>query len=175
MHSSSTSGQLIDNEVGIIRIGAHTNIQDGTFIHIDSGRMHTYIGDDLTLGHNAVIYACTLKNRACVAIIATFLDGAMIEEGGMLTAGGLLPPGKVIGLYELRSGSPPSSDGRWTTPSWRNSRSMPSFTAIWRAGSGRGFARSARGIAVSGPAVDAGGADASVRQVLTAMRNEPTY
>jgi len=52
---------------------------------------------DVTVGHNAVIHACTLKNRAFVGISATVLDGAVIEEGGMLAAGGLLTPGKVIG------------------------------------------------------------------------------
>ena len=64
------------------------------------------IGDDVTVGHNAVIHACTLKNRAFVGISATVLDGAVIEEGGMLGAGGLLTPGKVIGRNELWVGAP---------------------------------------------------------------------
>ena len=92
--------------MGIIRIGARTNIQDGTVIHIDSGGMDTHIGDDVTVGHNAVIHACTLKNRAFVGISATVLDGVVIEKGGMLRAGGLLTPGKVIGPNELWTGSP---------------------------------------------------------------------
>ena len=54
----------------------------------------TYIGDDVTVGHNAVIHACTLKNRAFVGISATVLDGAVIDEGGMLGAGGLLTPAR---------------------------------------------------------------------------------
>ena len=66
----------------------------------------TIIGDDVTVGHNAVIHACTLKNRAFVGISATVLDGAVIEEGGMLGAGGLLTPGKVIGRNELWVGAP---------------------------------------------------------------------
>ena len=60
----------------------------------------------MTVGHNAVIHACTLKNRAFVGISATVLDGAVIEEGGMLGAGGLLTPGKVIGRNELWVGAP---------------------------------------------------------------------
>ena len=84
-------------DMDIIRIGARTNIQDGAVVRIDSGGLDTYIGDDVTVGHNAVIHACTLKNRAFVGISATVLDGAVIEEGGMLGAGGLLTPGKVIG------------------------------------------------------------------------------
>ena len=97
---------LVRGDMDIIRIGARTNIQDGTVIHVDSGGMDTLIGDDVTVGHNAVIHACTLKNRAFVGISATVLDGAVIEEGGMLAAGGLLTPGKVIGPNELWTGSP---------------------------------------------------------------------
>src|SRR5277367_6918553 len=97
---------LVRGDMGIIRIGARTNIQDATVIHIDSGGMGTFIGDDVTVGHNAVIHACTLKNKAFVGISATVLDGAVIEEGGMLAAGGLLTPGKVIGPNELWAGTP---------------------------------------------------------------------
>lgn len=97
---------LVRGDMNIIRIGARTNIQDGTIIHVDHGAFATHIGDDVTVGHNAVIHACTLKNRAFVGIAATVLDGAVIEEGGMLGAGGLLTPGKVIGRNELWVGSP---------------------------------------------------------------------
>jgi len=97
---------LVRGDMNIIRIGARTNIQDGTIIHVDTGDMSTHIGDDVTVGHNAVIHACTLKNRAFVGISATVLDGAVIEEGGMLAAGGLLTPGKRIGPMELWAGSP---------------------------------------------------------------------
>ncbi|HEY0181926.1 MAG TPA: gamma carbonic anhydrase family protein [Rhodopila sp.] len=97
---------LLRGDMNSIRIGARTNIQDGTVIHIDSGEFSTFIGDDVTVGHNAVIHACTLKNRAFVGISATVLDGATIEEGGMLGAGGLLTPGKVIGRNELWTGAP---------------------------------------------------------------------
>ena len=97
---------LVRGDLNIIRIGARTNIQDGTIIHVDTGAFATHIGDDVTVGHNAVIHACTLKNRAFVGISASVLDGAVIEEGGMLGAGGLLTPGKVIGRNELWVGAP---------------------------------------------------------------------
>lgn len=96
---------LVRGDMAAIRIGARTNIQDGTVIHVDTG-LPTTIGDDVTVGHNAVIHACTLKNRAFVGISATVLDGAVIEEGGMLAAGGLLTPGKTIGPNELWAGTP---------------------------------------------------------------------
>src|ERR1700744_1714223 len=97
---------LVRGDMNSIRIGARTNIQDGSIIHVDSGAFSAFIGDDVTVGHNAVIHACTLKNRAFVGISATVMDGAVIEEGGMLAAGGLLTPGKVIGPNELWTGSP---------------------------------------------------------------------
>jgi carbonic anhydrase/acetyltransferase-like protein (isoleucine patch superfamily) len=97
---------LVRGDMNLIRIGARTNIQDGTVIHVDSGAFSTHIGDDVTVGHNAVIHACTLMNRAFVGIAATVLDGAVIEEGGMLAAGGLLTPGKRIGPMELWAGAP---------------------------------------------------------------------
>lgn len=97
---------LIRGDMNIIRIGARTNIQDSVMVHVDSGGAATMIGDDVTIGHNAVIHGCVLKDRAFVGIGATVLDGAVIEEGGMLGAGGLLTPGKVIGRYEMWTGSP---------------------------------------------------------------------
>jgi carbonic anhydrase/acetyltransferase-like protein (isoleucine patch superfamily) len=97
---------LVRGDLNHVRIGARTNIQDGAIVHVDSGELAAIIGDDVTVGHNAVIHACTLKNRAFVGIAATVLDGAMIEEGGMLGAGALLTPGRVIGRNELWVGAP---------------------------------------------------------------------
>jgi carbonic anhydrase/acetyltransferase-like protein (isoleucine patch superfamily) len=89
-----------------IIIGARSNIQDGTIIHVDHGENFTEIGDDVTVGHAAIIHACKLRNRAFVGMGATVLDGAVIEEGGLLSANGLLSPGKRIGRYELWMGAP---------------------------------------------------------------------
>ena len=97
---------VLRGDTNFIRIGARTNVQDGTIIHVNAGSFPTIIGDDVTIGHAAIVHACTLKNRAFVAMGATVLDGAVIEEGGMLAAGGLLTPGKVIGPNEMWQGSP---------------------------------------------------------------------
>lgn len=99
-------GCVVRGDTNFIRIGGRTNIQDGTIIHVDAVTYPTIIGDDVTVGHAAIIHACTLRDRAFVGMGATVLDGAMIEEGGMLGAGGLLTPGKVIGRYELWTGAP---------------------------------------------------------------------
>jgi carbonic anhydrase/acetyltransferase-like protein (isoleucine patch superfamily) len=89
-----------------IIVGERTNIQDGTIIHVDHGENFTEIGDDVTVGHAAIIHACKLRNRAFIGMGATVLDGAVVEEAGMLAARGLLGPGKVIGRQELWVGAP---------------------------------------------------------------------
>ena len=97
---------VLRGDTNIMRVGARTNIQDGSGLHLNAGAEPLIIGDDVTIGHACIIHACTLKNRAFVGMGATVLDRAVIEEGGMLGAGGMLPPGKVIGPNELWMGSP---------------------------------------------------------------------
>jgi carbonic anhydrase/acetyltransferase-like protein (isoleucine patch superfamily) len=97
---------VLRGDTNFIRIGARTNIQDGTIIHVNAGSFPTIIGDDVTVGHACIVHACTLENRAFVGMGATVLDGAAIEEGGMLAAGGLLTPNKRIGRNELWTGAP---------------------------------------------------------------------
>jgi gamma-carbonic anhydrase len=97
---------VLRGDTNFIRIGQRTNIQDGTIIHVNSGSFPTIIGDDVTVGHAAIVHACTLEDRAFVGMGATVLDGAVIEEGGMLAAGALLTPNKRIGRNEMWQGSP---------------------------------------------------------------------
>lgn len=97
---------VLRGDTNFIRIGRGTNIQDGTIIHVNAGKQATQIGDEVTVGHAAIIHACTLKNRAFVGMGATVLDDAVIEEGGVLAAGSVLPPGKRIASLELWMGNP---------------------------------------------------------------------
>jgi gamma-carbonic anhydrase len=89
-----------------ITVGARTNIQDGTVVHVTIERFATAIGADVTIGHSCTIHACTLQDRAFVGMGATVLDGAVIESEGMLAAGGVLTPGKRIPSGELWGGNP---------------------------------------------------------------------
>lgn len=97
---------VLRGDTNPIIVGARSNIQDGTVIHVDHGEHFTDIGDDVTIGHSAIIHACKLRNRAFIGMGATVLDGAIVEEGGLLGARGLLGPGKRIGRYELWMGQP---------------------------------------------------------------------
>ncbi|MBW7836647.1 MAG: gamma carbonic anhydrase family protein [Sphingomonadales bacterium] len=97
---------VVRGDVEIIRIGARTNIQDGTIVHVTGGQYGTFIGDDVLIGHMAIIHGCTLESRSFVGMGATVMDGCVIESGGMLAAGGLLTPGKRIAKGEMWAGRP---------------------------------------------------------------------
>jgi carbonic anhydrase/acetyltransferase-like protein (isoleucine patch superfamily) len=97
---------VLRGDSNFITIGKRVNIQDGTIVHVNAGKEPTIIGDDVTVGHAAIVHACTLMDRAFVGMGATVLDGAVIEEGGVIAAGSVLPPGKRIGTMELWMGNP---------------------------------------------------------------------
>ena len=105
--SSVWFGCVLRGDTNHIRVGARTNIQDGAIVHVNAGEPWSCtIGDDVTIGHAAIVHACRLHDRAFVGMGATVLDGAVIEEGGMLAAGALLTPGKRLGRQELWAGVP---------------------------------------------------------------------
>ncbi|MCW8084549.1 gamma carbonic anhydrase family protein [Sabulicella glaciei] len=97
---------VLRGDTNVIRVGARSNIQDGTIVHVNHGREPAIIGADVTVGHAAIIHACTLEDGAFVGMGATVLDGCVIEGGGMLGAGSVLPPGKRIAAGELWMGNP---------------------------------------------------------------------
>lgn len=102
---------VLRGDVNHIRIGARTNVQDGSVIHVDSPRdggpgCPTLIGDDVLIGHMAMVHGCVLRDRSFVGLGAIVMDGCTIESGGMLAAGGLLPPGRTIGAGEVWAGRP---------------------------------------------------------------------
>ncbi|MDX2307833.1 MAG: gamma carbonic anhydrase family protein [Hyphomicrobium sp.] len=99
-------GCIIRGDVHEIRIGDRANIQDGTVVHVSKGKFGCYIGDDVTIGHMALIHGCTLEAGAFVGMKSTVMDGCIVEGGAMLAAGSLLTPGKRVPRGELWGGSP---------------------------------------------------------------------
>ena len=89
-----------------IRIGARSNIQDGSIVHESSAPLPTIIGDDVLVGHMVVLHACTLESGAFIGMRSVILDGAVVEGGAMLAAGALLGPGKRVPKGELWGGTP---------------------------------------------------------------------
>ena len=99
-------GCVIRGDVHEIRIGSRTNIQDLTMVHVAKGKFGTYIGDDVTIGHSAVIHACTLQAGAFVGMSATVLDGAVVDGGAIVGAGALVGQEKHVAAGELWGGVP---------------------------------------------------------------------
>ncbi len=97
---------VIRGDEHAVTIGANTNVQDGTVIHVHSLKQGTYIGADVTIGHLSLLHACTLDDGAFCGMGAIVLDGAVIEGGAMLAAGAMLTPGKRIPHGELWAGRP---------------------------------------------------------------------
>ena len=104
-------GCVLRGDSNSIRIGARTNIQDGTVIHVNHERegaagTKTTIGADVTVGHMALLHACTVEDGAFVGMKACLMDGVHVESGAMVAAGALVTPGKRIRKGELWAGSP---------------------------------------------------------------------
>ncbi len=97
---------VLRGDVNYIRIGERTNIQDNTTVHVDSRKYPTIVGDDVTIGHNAIIHACTIGDRALIGMGSVILDGAVILEDTMVAAGTLIPPGKTYPSKTLVVGRP---------------------------------------------------------------------
>lgn len=103
---------VIRGDVNRIVIGARSNIQDGTVIHCDSPDpkhpegFPTLIGEDVLVGHMAMIHGCTILDRGFVGLGAIVMNGCVIESDGMLAAGAMLTPGKRVGARQLWGGRP---------------------------------------------------------------------
>ena len=103
---------VIRGDANRIVIGARTNIQDGTVVHCDSPKpkrpegFPTIIGDDVLIGHMAMVHGCTLEDRSFVGLGSIVMDGCRIEAEGMLAAGAMLTPGKVIRTRQMWMGRP---------------------------------------------------------------------
>ncbi len=105
-------GAVARGDVHYIRIGARTNVQDGTILHVTHAGPYTgeglplLIGADVTIGHAAVIHACTIHDACLIGMHATIMDGAVIERHCLIGAGAVVTPGTVVGEGELWIGSP---------------------------------------------------------------------
>ena len=93
-------------DANYITIGDGTNIQDNSCVHIDSAIYPTIIGRHVTIGHSAIIHACTLGEYSFVGMGAIIMDGAIVESGAMVAAGAMVTPGKTVPSGELWAGRP---------------------------------------------------------------------
>ena len=97
---------MLRGDINFIRVGARTNLQDGTIVHVNGREFATHIGSDVTVGHMCLLHACTIEDGAFIGMQATVMDGAVVESGAMVVAGALVTPGKRVKRGELWAGSP---------------------------------------------------------------------
>ena len=97
---------VVRGDVGPIRIGARTNLQDHVTVHVVGGKHDTTIGDDVTVGHRAIVHGCTLGNRVLIGMGAVVLDGAEIGDDCLVGAGALVTPGMRVPAGRLVLGNP---------------------------------------------------------------------
>lgn len=97
---------VLRGDVNFIRIGARSNIQDGTIIHVSRNDFPTIIEEEVTVGHSATIHGCRIEKGSLIGIGAIILDGAQIGKNSLIAAGSLVTPNTVIPEGSFVLGSP---------------------------------------------------------------------
>lgn len=103
---------VVRGDVNSISVGARTNVQDGCILHVvhdgpySPGGLALSIGEDVTIGHRAIVHAARVGDRSLIGIGAVVLDGAVVEDEVILAAGSVVPPGKTLASGGLYLGTP---------------------------------------------------------------------
>ena len=125
--SSVWFGCVIRGDVNYIRIGARTNIQDMTMIHVSSKTHCTILEDEITVGHRVTLHGCHVERGCLIGIGAILLDGVRVGRSSLVAAGSLLTPGTQIPPNSLVLGSPAkvkrtltNNELAYLDRSWRN-------------------------------------------------------
>ncbi len=105
-HSSVWYNSVIRGDVHYIKIGAYTNIQDCSMLHVTNGEFPLNIGNKVTIGHSVKLHGCTLNDLCLIGIGAVLLDGSIVEENAMVAAGAVVRPGFIVPSGKLAAGVP---------------------------------------------------------------------
>ncbi|MDX2427408.1 MAG: gamma carbonic anhydrase family protein [Xanthomonadales bacterium] len=103
---------VIRGDIHRIRIGKRTSVQDGSILHVTHAGPYNpdgfplIIGDDVTIGHKAMLHGCTIGNRILIGMAAVIMDGVQVNDEVIIAAGTLVPPGKVLESGYLYMGNP---------------------------------------------------------------------
>lgn len=130
---------VLRGDVNSIRIGRNTNIQDGTVVHVgDEPSNPVAIGDNVLIGHLAMIHGCTIGDGAFIGMQSMVLDGAVIEAGALLAAGSLVAPGKRVTAGQLWAGRPARPVRPLTEKDYRMmAKGAPHYVELGREYAGR--------------------------------------
>ncbi len=125
--SSVWFGSVLRGDVNHIRIGARTNIQDMTMVHVSSRTHPTILEDEITVGHRVTLHGCHVESGCLIGIGAILLDGVHVGRESLVAAGSLLTPGTIIPPRSMVMGSPAKVKRELTEDevafldrSWRN-------------------------------------------------------
>jgi carbonic anhydrase/acetyltransferase-like protein (isoleucine patch superfamily) len=105
-HASVWMNAVIRGDVHSIRIGSHSNIQDGSVLHGMKGEFGVVVGDYVTVGHGVTLHGCTIEDRCLIGMGAIILNGVRVGAGSIIAAGTLLPEATVVQPGSLWMGSP---------------------------------------------------------------------
>ena len=104
--SSLWMNVVVRGDVHYVRIGARSNVQDLTLVHVMRDTHPTVIGDDVTIGHSAVVHGCTIEDRCLIGMGAILLNGCRIGTGSIVAAGALVPEGMTVPPGSMVMGMP---------------------------------------------------------------------
>ena len=99
-------GSVVRADVHFIRIGARTNVQDLTVMHVNQGKNPTILEEEVTVGHRAILHGCHVKRGSLIGMGAVLLDDVVVEEGSLVAAGSVVSPGTVVPAGKLARGVP---------------------------------------------------------------------
>ncbi len=99
-------GTVIRGDMNFVKIGARTNIQDNSTVHVTTNIAPTIIGTGVTIGHNAIIHGCTIEDNCLIGMGSIIMDEAIIGEGSLIGAGAVVPPNMIIPPQSLVVGLP---------------------------------------------------------------------
>lgn len=99
-------GAVVRGDMHFITIGNRSNIQDNSVIHVTTDVSPTRIGDEVTVGHNAIIHGATIEDRCLIGMGTIIMDDAVIGEGSIVGAGAVVPPNMIIPPRSLVVGLP---------------------------------------------------------------------
>jgi carbonic anhydrase/acetyltransferase-like protein (isoleucine patch superfamily) len=132
--SSVWFGSVVRGDVNYIRIGARTNIQDQTIIHVNTGTHPTILEDEITVGHRVTLHGCYVESGCLVGIGSIILDGARIGRRSLIAAGSLVTPNTQIPPRSLVMGAPAKVKRELTNDEVANiSRNWQSYVELKQA------------------------------------------
>lgn len=99
-------GCVLRGDINWIRVGARTNLQDGSVVHVSHTGQGTLVGSEVVVGHRVVLHSCTVGDQVLIGMGAVVLDRAQVGDGAIVAAGAVVPPGMIVPSNTMVAGIP---------------------------------------------------------------------